>query len=139
MKVLRGIAAGLALGIISWITAWPIYGIWFADAIANFSRLWRPMDSPHWTIGMPLANLFAGLTASLGFAILYKGIPGTGLIKGLVFGLILLLMSRIPGEIYWYLMSPVPFSLLLAGWLHGLFTMILGGLALAAIYGRSLE
>jgi hypothetical protein len=36
-------------------------------------------------------------------------------------------------------MSPIPFMLVVAGWVHGLLVSVSGGIALAAIYGKSLE
>ncbi|MEW6419524.1 MAG: hypothetical protein AB1480_15650 [Nitrospirota bacterium] len=88
---------------------------------------------------MPLADIFSGLMISLGFALLYKGIPGAGLMKGLTFGLIIWLITRFAGELFWYVMSPVPFMLVVAGWLHGLIVSALGGIVLAAFYGKTLE
>ena len=139
MKLLRGILGGIAFGIIGEIFGWVIYGLLFMKWTLQVSQLWRPMDSLYWRIGMPLADIFSGLMISLGYALLYKGIPGTGLKKGLVFGLIVWLIMRFAGELFWYTMSPIPFMLVIAGWIHGLVVSLLGGLILAAIYGKSLE
>jgi hypothetical protein len=76
---------------------------------------------------------------ALAYAVLYKGIPGTGIKKGLIFGLILWLINRLAGELFFYTMSPIPFMLVVAGWIHGLIVGALGGIILAAIYGKSLE
>ena len=98
------------------------------------------MDSLHWRIGMPLADIFSGLMIALGYALLYKGIPGaTNLKKGLMFGFIVWFMTRLTGELFWYSMSPIPFILVIAGWIHGILVLLLGGLVIAAIYGKSLE
>lgn len=138
MKILRGILGGISFGIISEIIGWLIYGILFMKWTEETSQLWRPMDSLYWRIGMPLADIFSGLMVSLGYALLYKGIPGTGVKRGLVFGLILWLIIRFAGELFWYTMSPIPFMLVVAGWIHGLIAMSLGGMVMAAIYGKSL-
>lgn len=139
MRTLRGILGGVAFGIIGEIFGWLIYGVIFMRWTKEVSQLWRPMESLHWRFGMPLADIFSGLMIALVYAIFYKGIPGSGLKKGLMFGLVLWLIVRFAGELFWYAMSPVPFMLVLAGWLHGLIVMSLGGLAIAAIYGKSLE
>jgi hypothetical protein len=76
---------------------------------------------------------------ALAYALLYKGVPGTGRKKGLIFGLILWLIVGLAGELFWYTMSPIPFMLVVAGWLRGLIAMPLGGFTMAAIYGKSLE
>jgi len=139
MKILRGILGGIAFGMISEIFGWLIYGVIFMKWTTQSSQLWRPMDSLCWRIGMPLADIFSGLMISLGFALLYKGIPSTGIKKGLMFGFILWLIIRLAGELFWYAMTPIPFMLVVAGWVHGLIAMLLGGVVMAAIYGKSLE
>src|SRR3972149_115897 len=139
MKILRGILSGIAFGIIGEIFGFIIYGVLFMKWISESHQVWRPMESMHMRIGMPLADIFGGLMVALAFAILYKGIPGTGIKKGLIFGFILWLITRVGGELFFYAMSPIPFMLVIAGWLHGLFAGPLGGIVLAAIYGKSLE
>ena len=139
MKILRGILGGIAFGVIGEIFGWLIYAVLFVKWTIQVSQLWRPMDSTYWRIGMPLADILSGLLIALAYAILYKGIPGTGIKKGLIFGFILWLITRVGGELFFYAMSPIPFMLVIAGWLHGLFAGPLGGIVLAAIYGKSLE
>jgi len=139
LKILRGILGGIAFGIIGEIFGWLIYGVLFMKWTTQVSQLWRPMDSLHWRLGMPLADIFSGLMIALGYALLYRGIPGTGIKKGLIFGFILWLMTRVGGELFFYAMSPIPFMLVVAGWIHGLIVGTLGGIVLAAIYGKSLE
>lgn len=139
MKIIRGILGGITFGIIGEIFGWLIYGVLFMKWTEQVSHMWRPMESLHWRIGMPLADIFSGLMVALAYAILYKGIPGTGIKKGLVFGLILWLITRVAGELFFYAMSPIPFMLVVAGWLHGLIVGALGGVVIAAVYGKSLE
>lgn len=139
MKVLRGFLSGVAFGIIGEIFGWVVYGVLFMKWTAEAHQVFRPMDSLHMRIGMPLADIFTGLMVALAYAILYKGIPCTGIRKGLIFGLILWLITRFAGELFFYVMSPIPFMLVIAGWLHGLIAGAIGGIAIAAIYGKSLE
>lgn len=139
MKILRGILAGISFGIIEEIFGWLIYGVLFVQWVNEASNVWRPMDDPAMRIGMPLVDILSGLAMAFGFAILFKGIPGTGIKKGIFFGLILWLITRFAGELFFYVMSPIPFMIVIAGWIHGLFVAVLGGAALAAIYGKSLE
>jgi len=139
MKILRGILSGIAFGIIGEIFGFIIYGVLFMKWISESHQVWRPMESMHMRIGMPLADIFGGLMVALAFAILYKGIPGTGIKKGLIFGLILWLITRLAGELFFYVMSPIPVMLVIAGWIHGLIVGAAGGMAVAAIYGKSLE
>lgn len=139
MKILRGILGGISFGIIGEIFGFLIYGVFFMKWTAEAHQVWRPMESLHMRIGMPLADILGGLMVALAYAILYKGIPGSGIKKGVIFGLILWLITRFAGELFFYVMSPIPFMLVIAGWIHGLIQGSLGGLAIAAIYGKSLE
>ena len=139
MKFLRGILGGVVFGIIGEISGFIIYVVLFMKWISEAGQVFRPMDSLYMRIGMPLADILGGLMVALAYAILYKGIPGTGIKKGLAFGLILWLITRFAGEIFFYVMSPIPFTLIIAGWIHGLLVGVLGGMAMAAIYGKSLE
>lgn len=139
MKILRGILGGIAYGVIGEIFGFLIYGVLFMKWIDQTSQLWRPMDGLHMRVGMPLTDIFSGIMIALGFALLYRGIPGEGIKKGLIFGLILWLITRLAGELFFYSMSPIPFMLVVAGWLHGLLVMSLGGMAIAAVFGKSLE
>ncbi len=139
MKILRGFLGGIAFGIIGEIFGFLIYGVLFMKWTAEAHQIWRPMDSLHMRIGMPLADIFSGLMVALAYAILYNGIPGTGIKKGIIFGLILWLITRFAGELFFYVMSPIPFMLVIAGWIHGFIVGALGGTAIAVIYGKSLE
>ena len=139
MKILRGILGGVAFGIIGEIFGFLIYGVLFLKWTSEASQVFRPMDSLYMRIGMPLADIFGGLMVALAYAILYRGIPGTGIRKGLIFGLILWLITRFAGELFFYVMSPIPFMLVIAGWIHGLIVGAIGGTSIAAIYGKSLE
>lgn len=138
-KVVRGMLGGVAMGIMGEFFGWLIYGVIFMKWTVQVSQMWRPMESAYWRIGMPLVDIFSGMMIALGYAILYKGIPGTGLKKGLAYGLILWLIARFTGELFGYVMSPIPFMLVIAGWIHGLIVMSLGGLVIAALYGKTLE
>jgi hypothetical protein len=139
MKILRWVLAGIAVGVISEIFGWLIYGCIFHDYCALSEHIWRPMDDPCWKIGMPLTDILNGLMIALGYAIFYKGIPGEGLRKGLNYGVVVWLISRFAGEIFFYVMIPIHRILIFAGWLHGILTLCLGGIVIAAIYGKSLE
>jgi hypothetical protein len=139
MKVVRGIIGGVVFGVVNWLLGGLFYGLLFNKWIMMNASLWRPMDSPVMQWGMPLANIFSGLMIALVFAVIYRGIPGTGLKKGLIYGFLLWLIARFAGEFFMYTLMPYSFMLVVAGWLHGICGMLLGGILIAAIYGKSLE
>ena len=101
--------------------------------------LWRPQDSWQQTTLVPINHIFSGLLVAWGFVILYKGIPGRGIVKGLIFGLLLSFVIWLPAEIFWYTSSLISPMLPIAGWLHHFVTSVVGCGAIAAVYGKSLE
>ncbi|MEW6618205.1 MAG: hypothetical protein AB1422_02445 [bacterium] len=139
MMVIRWIVSGVVVAIISQVVGFVIYGLIFGKFCAMSEGIWRPMTDICWSVGMPLTDLLAGLMFALGYLLLYKGIPGKGINKGFTFGLIVWLMARVPGELYFYTMIPIHRMLVFAGWLQGLLSLCLGGLVIAALYGKTLE
>lgn len=139
MKIIRGILGGIAFSIISGITSLFTYLELFSKWTEQINHLLRPMESLQMRFGMLFAEVITGLTVAFIYAILHKGIPGTGIKKGLNFGLIIWLVWGFAGELYWYMMSPIPIALMFIGWFESLMVLSLGGIAIAAIYGKSLR
>jgi hypothetical protein len=139
MKYIKGIFGGALFGVISILTSWFVYNVLFINEVSQAALQWRPQDSWQVAILVPANHIFSGLLTSLGFAILYKGIPGNGIIKGFFFGLLLSIVIWLPAEIFWYTSSQISAALPLAGWLHHFITSIVGCSVIAAIYGKSLE
>jgi hypothetical protein len=138
-KLGRILVSGLAYGIIAQVVGGLIYGGIFMKWTQEASFMWRPMDSLLWKIGMPLSSLLEGILVAIGYTILYKGIPGQGIKKGLTFGFILWLIYSLGGELSWYCMSPLPVMLVFAGWLYGLLVYGIGGIVISLIYGKTLD
>ena len=139
MKTVRGIIAGVVFGIINQLFGGLFYGLLFNKWVMMSASLWRPMESPLMQWGMLLVNVLSGLLIALVFAVIYRGIPGTGLKKGIVYGFLLWLITRLAGELFMYVLMPYSFMLVVAGWLQGICGMLLGGALIAIIYGKSLE
>ena len=139
MKIIRGIIGGIIYGFVSIFASKFIYNILFIKWVSQMPGLWRSQDSWQQTTLVPINHIFSGLLAALGFAILYKGIPGRGIVKGLVFGLLISFVIWLPAEIFWYTSSLISSMLPIAGWLHHFVTSVVGCCAIAGVYGKSLE
>ena len=139
MKILRGIFGGIVFGLVSIFASILMYGILFVQWTSQMPGFYRPQDSWQRTILVPFNHIFSGLLVAWGFAILYKGIPGRGIVKGLIFGSLLSVVIWLPAEIFWYTSSLISPMLPVAGWLHHLITSVVGCGAIAAIYGKTLE
>lgn len=138
-KIIRGIIAGTLFGILSYVIGAVVWGVLFVEESKAHAHLWRPDDDVLMTAGMPIASIITGLTISLAYALFYKGLPKEGLKKGFFFGCILWLILGFAGGIFWYTIIPITPALLLASWLDPLLSMPIGGMLIAAIYGKSLE
>jgi hypothetical protein len=138
-KLGRILVAGLAYGIVAQVIGGIIYGGIFMKWTQEIAFLWRPMDSLLWKVGMPLSSFLEGILLAIGYIVLYKGIPGEGIKKGLSFGLLLFLMNGIAGELSWYSMMPLPSMYILAGWLYSFVVFVIGGILISLIYGKTLE
>ncbi len=138
MKAVRCITGGLAQSILMILLSYPIHVMIFGHWWDTVSLV-RPVDSWQVIPGMALATICWGILLSLGFAVLYKGIPGKGLKKGFYYGLLLWLIFIWFVEFWNYLQLDIPFMVVIAGLLFYLITLPLGGVAIAAIYGQSLD
>ena len=138
MIAVRCVLGGIVQGVIMILLSFPIHGLIFGQWWDKVSLV-RPMDRWQVVPGMAIATICWGILLSFGFAVLYKGIPGKGLKKGLLYGLILWLIFILFVEFWNYLQLNIPFMVVVAGILYYLITLPLGGLAIAAIYGKTLE
>ncbi|MEW6620965.1 MAG: hypothetical protein AB1422_16795 [bacterium] len=138
MKVVRWFVAGLAFGIISQIVGGIIYGGIFAHWYDCCSQLFRPMDSPLFTIGLSVMNLVQGLLLAAIYPVFYKGIPTQKPIsKGVIFGLLLWIATALPGMLTDFCVTNMRFPLPCL--IYTLITMVVGCLVIGAIWGKSLE
>lgn len=135
MKVGRWFLAGLAFGIIAQVIGGIIYGAIFPHWYDCSKEFFRPMDHPGFMIGLPLLNSGQGLLLALVFPVLYPGIPGKShIVKGAIFGLLIWLISTLPGLISQVCTTVLRFPLPCL--IYTLVSMVLGCLTIAAILGK---
>jgi len=137
-KTVRCILGGISSAVIMVIFSFLVHQIFF-EKYWEMVTIARPMESWQVMPGFPIATVIWNILIACGFAILYKGIPGKGVRKGLNFGLILYIIFIPFMEIWNYLQLDIPFMAAAAGLLHYLITFPLGGIVIAAIYGKSLD
>lgn len=100
------------------------------------TNVWKPMTS----ISMPLMIGVMAIIDSL-FVIVYalinKGIPGANrFVKGLIYGILVVLVGLLPGMIQTYLYMTVATTVVVYWTVWGLIVSPLKGLIAAAIYGE---
>lgn len=95
--------------------------------------IWKPMDSPSFLLYIFILNLFAGFLFASIYSIFYNGIPGEGMGKGVIYGILIFLVGTLPGILALYLMMNLA-PLLIGLWLIESFvSFILMGLVTALI------
>ncbi len=93
--MIRWLIAGLLSGLCIFIFHWLLSGIIFRKIYLdpNYSSLWRQKSG---LLQFFLISLFSGLLFSLTFMLIFSGIPGTNILKGLYFGLFGWLVFLLP-------------------------------------------
>lgn len=99
-------------------------------------NVWKPME----TVSFPLmiaSTFLIDLLFVVIYAIINKGVPGKNrYVKGLLYGLIVVLVGLIPGMIATYLYMTVATTVVIYWTIWGLIVSPLKGLITAAIYGE---
>ncbi|HIE44474.1 MAG TPA: hypothetical protein EYP78_06755 [Candidatus Omnitrophica bacterium] len=88
MKIGKVVVAGVVVGILQSIWGWLTCG-WLFNWVYTLepATIWKsPEEMPF--VLMNITNLVFAFLLALVYALVYKGIPGKGVVKGLWFGLI---------------------------------------------------
>jgi hypothetical protein len=112
MNVKRIVIAGVVVWIVSsiffFLTCGWLYK-WVYQLPPNIWRDWATMPATAVNlIGPHVIGIIRGLLFALVFAILYKGIPGKGITKGIVYGVLVWLVGALTG------MASLPFYMTIA-------------------------
>lgn len=137
----RIILAGVAINFASFIVGGGSYLLF-----GNVFKL-EPIDIWKWTPAMGLdipvswwllflMNIVLAVVFAWVFAVLYDGIPGTGIRKGFVFGLLAWLIGVIPPMTTLYLMTNIANGALVYFTVQGLVEWLVYGAVISAIYKK---
>jgi len=140
MDIKKGVVAGLLAGIAMVIADMAVWGAtqgYLMPLYQASAAVWKPMEPMSAWLARYLSLLVAeGILFGLVYSVLYNGIPGTKINKGLNYGVILWLVGIVPGMAITYLMMAVP-TPIIASWLFGgLIDMLVLGAVLAYVYER---
>ncbi|MGQ9619243.1 MAG: hypothetical protein ACUVUG_09835 [Candidatus Aminicenantia bacterium] len=89
--LIAGICSGLIIFFFHWLLSTVIFRKIYLDP--NYSTLWRQKSG---LLQFLFISIFCGLLFSLSFMLIYLGIPGGVLLKGLYFGLFGWLVFLLP-------------------------------------------
>jgi hypothetical protein len=128
--IVSGIAAGTVILLVGMLS-----GSMLSAEYVKTVQLWKPMTGSWWYF-MIVIDIIEGILYAMVFSMVSGGIPGEGWKKGLNYGIILWLVSTVPGMLMTYSTMAVP-DVLVASWLFGgLLSLIVSGILIAAIQNK---
>lgn len=134
--VIAGFSAGIAM-VLSGIVVWGTTQNYLMPFYIVSSSLWKPMEPLEiWLAQVWVLTIFEGILYGVVYSILYTGIPGKNIKRGLIYAVILWLVGTVPGMAITYLSMNVP-SEIIASWLFGgLINLLVMGAVLAFVYEK---
>lgn len=140
----RVLLAGIAINFISFIVgggSYFLFGGVFELEPRNIWK-WTPAMGFNIPVSWPtlfLLNIILAIVFAWVFAVLYKGIPGRGIRKGLIFGIIVWIVGPIPALGTLYLMTNIANGALIYFTIQSLFEWLAYGTVISAIYKENVS
>ncbi len=140
INIKKVLIAGIIVNLASFIVgggSYHLFGWVFHLEPQNIWK-WKPgetINMPlYWWIFLILGNTVLAIVVALVYAILYKGIPGRGIKKGLVFGFLTWLIGVLIPMFSMYILLKIATGTIIYFTLQGLFEYLLYGVIISAIY-----
>lgn len=143
MNIKKIIIAGLAIDVISFL----IFPLFFSNSLFGWVFQLEPTNIWKWTPQIPLAsmpvsyllffilaNTILAIFIAFLYAVLYKAIPGTGIKKGIIFGLLMSPMSVLIPMFSIWAMFKVPDITVLLFTIEQIVEILVYGAVIALIY-----
>lgn len=141
MNFKRVIIAGFVLNVLSFIIAVPSYKLFSWVFQLEPKNIWKwtpniPLSSMPigWLIFLIVGNTILAMLVALAYAVFYKGIPGTGIKRGLVFAILLWPIGVLVPMFSMYVMLNIAKGAVLYFSLQGLVEYLIYGIVIASIY-----
>ncbi|UCD15493.1 MAG: hypothetical protein JSV34_00125 [Candidatus Omnitrophota bacterium] len=135
MKWGKIVLATVVVGVLANVWAWLTCG-WLFNWVYSLmpTEVWKPVEQMPLML-MNVANFIAAFLLVLVYAIIYKGIPGKGAVRGLLFGLFLWLACSLPGNFMLGLFTVIN-PTVIGYWIISFLVFgLLEGAVIALIYG----
>ena len=126
--IVGGLLAGLAILVVGMI-----FGSLTADMYKMApANMFKPMEQ-NWFLQILVYDLALGFILAYVYSVIKSAIPGSGIQKGLIFGLIIFLVGTVPWMGITYLTMNIRNKLILMWTLNGLANYLLAGAAIEVI------
>ncbi|MDI6786432.1 MAG: hypothetical protein QMD92_06950 [bacterium] len=142
MNVKKVLFAGVVVGILSGIWGGITCG-WLFNWVYSLepTTIWRGKEAmtAGFTAMVNIANIVFSTLLAFVYALLYKGIPGKGVIKGLWYGVVVWLVGTLPGSFMAGVFSVIAKGVIVYWIISGLITNIWQGVVISLIYKEGSE
>ncbi len=137
MKIGKLALAGAVVGILTSVWGWLTCG-WLFNWVYTLepTNIWKSAEEMPFVL-MNTTNLVFAFLLALVYALIYKGLPGKGIVKGLWFGLFVWLVGALPGNFALGMFTVMAQEVVIYWIIVSLLTGLWQGLLIAAIYGKS--
>ncbi len=137
MKIGKVVLAGVVVGILKSIWGWLTCG-WLFNWVYTLepTSIWKPVGEMPFGI-MNVTNILFAILLALVYAVINKGLPGKGIVKGLWFGLFVWLIGSLSGTFALGMVTIMAPGVVVYWIISFLIVNLWQGLIIAAIYGKS--
>ena len=126
--IIGGLLAGLALLVVGFV-----FSSFSADMYKmSPAGMWKPMGGD-WFIQMIVYNIVVGVIMAYVFSIIKSAVPGSGITKGVIFGLMVWLLGSVPGLGITYLTMNIRNKLIITWLINGLVNYMAAGAAIEVV------
>jgi hypothetical protein len=140
MDIKKGVAAGFLAGIAMVLTGIVVWGMtqsYLMPLYETSAQIWKPMQPlSTWLAQTWILTLAEGILYGLVYSVLYNGIPGKDIMKGINFAVILWLIGTVPGMAITYHSMAVPTMIIVSWTFGGIINLFVMGAVLAFVYER---
>jgi|Deesub1362A_J573_1020465.scaffolds.fasta_scaffold09780_3 hypothetical protein len=144
MNIKKILIAGIVINFVSFIIGGGSYHLFSWIFLLEPKDIWKwdpgtPLTSMpiSWLIFLLIGNLTLAIIVALVYAILYQGIPGQGIKKGLMFGFLMWLVGVLAPMFSMYILLKVASEVVIYFTLQGLCEYLIYGAIISIIYKES--
>lgn len=136
MKIGRLVIAGVVVGVLQGVWGFLTCG-WLFNWVYKLepTNIWKSVEQMPFML-MNIANIIFAFLLALVYAVIYQGLPGKGLAKGLWFGFFVWLVGGLPGTIALGMVTTMATGVVIYWIISFLAISLWQGLIIAAIYGK---
>lgn len=133
-KLLKILLSGIVAGIILFVVASIVYNYTGHISDPSLSKFFREKISMKWFYKLLIISAGSGIIMAFFYSIIYSGLPGGNIFKGIFWGFIVWLIIVHQQLITLIVMGQFTIDLLVSWIIQGLISYVAAGVSIAMIY-----